>query len=210
MFRHDENIGQPGESGVVRHNARESDLLLNVLKFGELTTAIHWLDLPGITRYEMEFAIYGPDQRVTLSFPSPFLRSAPATVELVDGEVGTAASRSVSEIISYESAFKLELKAFNNAKLYYTIQNYKSASIALKSVIDKHPNTVHKEEAMYLIVKSDYLLAENSIESKKMERYEQTIKSYTNFVVAFPESRFRPELERYNRNSMEKLRKLNK
>jgi len=105
---------------------------------------------------------------------------------------------------------KLELKAFNNAKLYYTIQNYKSASIALKSVIERNPNTIHKEEALYLIVKSDYLLAEGSIESKKLERYEQTIKSYTNFVVAFPESRYRPELERYNENSMERLRKLNK
>jgi predicted dehydrogenase len=72
------------------------------------------MDLPGITRYEMEFALYGPQQRVTLSFPSPFLRSAPATVELVEGETGTAKSRSISEITSYESAFKLELEAFHH------------------------------------------------------------------------------------------------
>jgi len=85
-----------------------------VFKFGELTTVIHWLDLPGITRYEMEFAIYGPDARVTLSFPSPFLRSAPATVEIIDGVVGTAESRSVSETLSYESSFKLELLAFHD------------------------------------------------------------------------------------------------
>jgi predicted dehydrogenase len=85
-----------------------------VLKFEDLTAAIHWLDLPGITRYEMEFAIYGPESRTTLSFPSPFLRSAPATVEIIDGEAGTAKSRSISETVSYESSFKLELQAFHD------------------------------------------------------------------------------------------------
>ena len=80
-----------------------------------LSVAIHWLDLPGITRYEMEFALYGPHERVTLSFPSPFLRSAPATVEIIEGEPGTTKSRSISETTSYASAFKLELEAFHDA-----------------------------------------------------------------------------------------------
>jgi predicted dehydrogenase len=84
-----------------------------ILKFGQLSVSIHWMDLPGITRYGMEFALYGPDRRVTLSFPSPFLRSAPAIVEIVEGEVGTTKSRSISEITSYESAFKIELQAFH-------------------------------------------------------------------------------------------------
>ena len=92
----------------------QSGQLTVILKFGELSVAIHWLDLPGITRYEMEFALYGPQERVTLSFPSPFLRSAPATVEIIEGEPGTSKSRSISEITSYASAFKLELEAFHD------------------------------------------------------------------------------------------------
>src|SRR3981189_3988647 len=62
----------------------------------------------------MEFALYGSQQRVPLCFPSPFLRSAPATVEIIEGESGTAKSRSTSEITSYASAFKLELEAFHH------------------------------------------------------------------------------------------------
>jgi hypothetical protein len=31
-------------------------------------------------RYGTEFAAYAPDRRVTLSFPSPFLRNEPATI----------------------------------------------------------------------------------------------------------------------------------
>lgn len=105
--------GVLGEPTSLEYVDMQSGQLTVVLKFGELSVSIHWMDLPGITRYEMEFALYGPDRRVTLSFPSPFLRSAPATVEIVEGESGTTRSRSISEITSYESAFKLELEAFH-------------------------------------------------------------------------------------------------
>ena len=107
--------GVLGEPTSLEYVDMQSGQLTVNLKFGELSVAIHWLDLPGITRYEMEFALYGPHERVTLSFPSPFLRSAPTTVEIIEGEPGTTKSRSISEITSYESAFKLELEAFHDA-----------------------------------------------------------------------------------------------
>jgi predicted dehydrogenase len=91
--------------------------LTAMLRFGELPVAIHWLDLPGITRYGMEFALYGPGRRVTLTFPSPFLRSAPATVEVEGGEPGTTRSWHSAEVVSYESAFKRELIAFRDCVL---------------------------------------------------------------------------------------------
>jgi predicted dehydrogenase len=106
--------GVLGEPTSLEYVDMQPGQLTVILKFGELSVAINWMDLPGITRYGMEFALYGPEQRVTLSFPSPFLRSAPATVEIIEGEVGTTKSRSVSEIISYDSAFKLELEAFHH------------------------------------------------------------------------------------------------
>ena len=96
--------GVLGEPTSLEYVDMQSGQLTVILKFGELSVAIHWLDLPGITRYEMEFALYGPQERVTLSFPSPFLRSAPATVEIIEGESGTSRSRSISEITSYESS----------------------------------------------------------------------------------------------------------
>jgi predicted dehydrogenase len=88
--------------------------LTAMLRFGNLPVAIHWLDLPGITNYKMEFACYGPDKRVTLSFPSPFLRSAPTLLEIEGGDIGTARSWRREEVTSYESAFKRELMAFHD------------------------------------------------------------------------------------------------
>lgn len=81
--------------------------------FGGLPATIHWLDLPGMANYKMEFACYGPDKRVTLSFPSPFLRSAPTVLEIEGGDNGTSRSWRTEEISSYDSAFKLELLAFH-------------------------------------------------------------------------------------------------
>lgn len=102
--------------------------------------------------------------------------------------------------------YKLEQKAFENAKLYYKIQNYKSASIALKSMLEKYPTTPFKEEALFLIIKSDFQYAELSIPSKKTERFEQTIKSYTTFVSSFPESKWRREADRLNNEAIEKIK----
>ena len=86
-----------------------------MLRFGKLPVAIHWIDLPGIARYKMELAAYAPDRRLTLTFPSPFLRSAPTLLQVEDGEPGTSRSRSTEEVTSYESSFKQELIAFHEA-----------------------------------------------------------------------------------------------
>jgi len=85
-----------------------------MLRFGGLPAAIHWIDLPGIARYTMEFALYAPDRRVTLSFPSPFLRSEPAVLAIEGGEAGTARSWRTEETVSYSSGFRAELVAFHD------------------------------------------------------------------------------------------------
>jgi predicted dehydrogenase len=105
-------LGEPDRLDWV--DLRETTVSV-MLRFGILPVAIHWIDLPGIARYKMEFAAYAPDRRVTLSFPSPFLRSAPSVLEIEGGQSGTARSLVSEEITSYESGFKRELIAFHEA-----------------------------------------------------------------------------------------------
>lgn len=90
---------------------------------------------------------------------------------------------------------KLELKTYENSMLYFKTENYKAAVVAFKGMLEKYPETKYKEELMFYIVKSGYLLAINSIESKKKERLEETLKSYRTFVAAFPESDWLGEAE---------------
>ena len=83
------------------------------LKFGEVPCVINWIDLPGFTRYRQEFSFIGSDRRLTLAFPSPFLRNAPATLEIEGGIPGETRTWHTDELSSYESAFKRELMHFH-------------------------------------------------------------------------------------------------
>jgi predicted dehydrogenase len=105
-------LGEPDRLDYV--DLRKESLSV-MLRFGDLPVAIHWIDLPGITSYKMEFALYAPARRVSLSFPSPFLRNEPTVLEIEDGDAGTARSTLSREITSFESGFKNELIAFHDA-----------------------------------------------------------------------------------------------
>lgn len=85
------------------------------MSFGDVSAAIHWVDTPGMTRYSMEFVMMGADGRVSLSFPSPYLRNAPTALSIEGGEPGETMSWRRDEVTSYESGFKEELIAFYNA-----------------------------------------------------------------------------------------------
>ena len=107
--------GVLGEPDSVDYVDLRDGSLTAMLSFGQTAVAIHWMDLPGMTRYLMEFAAFGNDARVTLSFPSPFLRNAPTLLTVEGGPAESASSWRREEVTSYESAFKQELVAFYDA-----------------------------------------------------------------------------------------------
>lgn len=84
-----------------------------VLTFGDIQCVFAWVDLPVIARYEMEFALYSPTRRVTLSFPSPFLRSMPTLLITEEGEETTPRASRTEEVTSYQESFKEELVHFH-------------------------------------------------------------------------------------------------
>jgi outer membrane protein assembly factor BamD len=77
---------------------------------------------------------------------------------------------------------KLQTKDFENAKLYYDMGDYKASVIAFRNLIKEYPLTKYREECLFLISKSYYLLATNSIETKKEERYKSAIQAYYTFL----------------------------
>ncbi len=96
----------------------------------------------------------------------------------------------------------LEKKAFEAAKLYYKIGDYKAAVIALKNSLIEFPDSRYKEETLFLILKSAYLYAQNSISEKKQERMMEAIQAYYNFSAEFPNSVFMNEAKKiYNQAS---------
>jgi predicted dehydrogenase len=88
--------------------------LTAVFRFGDAQCILAWVDLPGIARYQMELAFYSPERRLTLSFPSPFLRSMPTLLVLEAGDAPSPRSWQTEEITSYEESFKQELIHFHD------------------------------------------------------------------------------------------------
>jgi outer membrane protein assembly factor BamD len=93
--------------------------------------------------------------------------------------------------IRLELQEKLVEKSRLSAKLYYDIGMYKSSIIALKSSIEEYPTSKYREELMWLILDSNFQLAENSVESKKKDRYQSTIDEYYSFISEYPQSQWR-------------------
>lgn len=65
---------------------------------------------------------------------------------------------------------KLEKKAFEIAKGYNKISDFKSAIVALDNFVADYPGTPFKEKALYYKLDSAYQLAVNSVPSKMEER----------------------------------------
>lgn len=91
---------------------------------------------------------------------------------------------------------KLVMKSFLNAKLYFDMDYYKAAIVALENNLKEFPDSKYREDVKYLLFKSKYLLADNSIEEKKRERLNAARDEYYNFVDEFPDSKFTKEVNR--------------
>ncbi|MBC7410904.1 MAG: outer membrane protein assembly factor BamD [Bacteroidia bacterium] len=91
--------------------------------------------------------------------------------------------------------YKIATKQYEAARHYYFVENYKAAIVAFENVIKDNPSTPYREKTMVAIIKSYYLLAEQSIDLKKAERYQLSIDNYYKFVDAFPISEQLKECE---------------
>lgn len=101
---------------------------------------------------------------------------------------------------------KLVQKAYKNAKLYFDLSDYKAAIVALNTCLDEYPDSDFREEIMYMILRSKYLLAENSVIEKQTERYQSTVDEYYAFNGEFPESDYKKEVQDMFENSQAKLK----
>jgi outer membrane protein assembly factor BamD len=102
---------------------------------------------------------------------------------------------------------KLKKKAYENAYLYYKIGDFKAAVSALKQILDEFPDLKNEDEVNFLIVKSSYLIAKNSIAKKQKGRYENVLTEFTEIKTT---SEYYEDALDYNTKSIKALDKLSK
>ncbi len=101
------------------------------------------------------------------------------------------------KMLTEELNSKLYYKDYYNAALYYKLGQYRAAVTSLKAVLKENPETPYREDILYLITKSWYEYARNSVYSKQLDRYLNSIDAYYSFVTSYPESKqFGRELAR--------------
>lgn len=97
---------------------------------------------------------------------------------------------------------KLEKKSYANSNLFLTIGDYQAAVIAFRNSIRDFPDTKYAEEMDFLTIKSLYLYAKNSYETRQEDRYTEAIDEYSRFVEKYPKSAYIKEAEKLKDDSL--------
>jgi len=96
---------------------------------------------------------------------------------------------------------KLVNKAYLSARLYYDFDNYKASVIALTNCLSEYPDSKYREELMFMLLESKYMLAIGSVYDKRQERLSSALDEYFSFVDEFPESKHIKEAEKFHKTT---------
>lgn len=100
---------------------------------------------------------------------------------------------------------RLDRKAFENARLYYKMEDYLAARVALRNVLKDNAENGYREDILYYTAMASYHYARLSVPAKQKERYLVFMDDYLNFIGEYPQSRYRRELDVMNRRAQRAL-----
>jgi len=104
---------------------------------------------------------------------------------------------------------KIEKKEYEIIKQYFKLDDWKATIVAVKNYMKEHPASVYNDELFYCLIDSYYLLAINSVYSKKEERLNGVLENYVKFIDLYPKSSYLSRAESIYNNSKRLKEKLN-
>jgi len=160
-----------------------------------------------------EMASFYIGQSLFESTPEPRLDQTPTVAAIAafqdyldifpDGKMkGTAQQR------LFDLQDKLIRKEYLNAKLYYNLgsyfgnctnggNNYEACIITAQNALNDYPYSNLREDFAILVMKSKFELAQMSVESKKLQRYQDAEDECYGFINEYPDSKQRKTAEEY-------------
>ena len=100
---------------------------------------------------------------------------------------------------------RLDRKEFENARLYYKMEDYLAARVALRNVLKDNAENRYREDILYYTAMASYHYARMSVQAKQKERYLVFVDDYLNFIGEYPDSKYRRELDVMNRRCQRAL-----
>lgn len=108
-------------------------------------------------------------------------------------------------LIMDELRSKLERKSFEVARQYYRMELYQAAVTAFNNSLNDFPDSQYREEMLFLKLLSQFKLADDSIDDKKMQRFKETLTAYNELMQYYPESEYQKRAEEIKDQTLEKI-----
>ena len=109
----------------------------------------------------------------------------------------------------------LVMKQYLSAKLYYDLgdlayigNNYQACIVTAQNTLKDYPYTTLREDLSLLILRAKYQMAHKGVESKKLERYRNTIDEYYAFKTEFPDSKHIKEADKYYKEAINFVKRM--
>ena len=122
--------------------------------------------------------------------------------DFVNNYPNSEKSKNISQLID-ELSYKLEFKAYENARQHYKMGNYKSTITTFENVLEDFPSTKLRTKIYEYLLNARYTLAQNSIYDLKEERIESALTFTKQLEKELPNS----DLAKTALNLREKLEK---
>jgi outer membrane protein assembly factor BamD len=105
---------------------------------------------------------------------------------------------------------RLEAKAYAEGELYYNLKQYQSAMLSFENLLRDYPESADAEQVRYLLCKSAYSLATNSVLDKKQERFEEAIEKANVFIAKYPKGKNFKEVKDMRKEALDLKKQLTK
>ena len=150
--------------------------------------------------YKMALCFYKQSPRYRLD-QSPTRRAIELfqlyNTKYPDSELVTESAARIDELRN-----KLARKNYESGEYYLRTRSYKAATIYYDLVIDQYPESEWAEKSLIRQIETYIEYGDQSIDSKKDERYGLAISNYEKFLQLFPQSERRSDVEKlYNEAS---------
>lgn len=103
---------------------------------------------------------------------------------------------------------KLEKKAFEEGVLYFNLRQYTASMQVFENLLKDFPETKNTAEVRWMIIRSAYLLAENSVLQRQSERYQEALDLANEFVKRFSKSEYIDDVQKMKEDSEKNINQL--
>ena len=162
-----------------------------------------------------ENCLYWSGKSLFLDTPDPRLDATSTTNAIIQLQrfVETypdSKYRNEAENMIYVMYDRLVEKELGTAELYYNMgnylgNNYRSSIIVAQNALRDYPYTKYREKLSMLVLKAKFQMAQESVLSKRDDRYRDAIDEYYAFKNEFPESTYMKEADKIFHTSTKNL-----